>query len=247
MGAVEYAGLSDVGRQRSGNQDRWGADAAQRLFIVADGVASSNNGELAAEMVVELLPTYLRRHLESADPEDPAVPERLGRAIAELSNDVRTRGVNDPRLAGASTTMVAALVAGSRAFLAHLGDSRAYLYRDQQVHRLTRDHSLLQALIDAGEVDAGDADHHPARSVITRHVAMVPPALPDVAAVDLQPGDRILLCSDGLHGVVDDGSLAQILGAHASPDDGCAALIEAANGAGGPDNITAVVVDIAGR
>lgn len=246
MHTVEYAGLSDTGRERSGNQDRWGVDPGQNLFIVADGVASSSNGDLAAEMVVGLLPSYLHQHMQSAGLQDPADPELLGGAIAELSDAVRNRGTSDPEYAGASTTVVAIVVSGLRAAVGHLGDSRGYLCRDGQLYRLTRDHSLLQALIDAGEVDVKDARKHPTRSVITRHVAMAPPAQPDVSPVDLAPGDRILLCSDGLHGVVNDASLEQILGARHPAGETCAALIAAANQGGGPDNITAVVIDITG-
>lgn len=244
MRAVSYAGLSDTGRQRNSNQDRWGVDPSESLFIVADGVASSHHGDRAAEIVVDSLPKYLHRHLASVTLDDPAARERLANAIAEISKDLRTQGDNNPELAGASTTVVAALVVGLRALVGHLGDSRGYLYRDRQLHRLTRDHSLVQALIDAGEVDAQDARGHPSRSVITRHVGMTPPAHPDVAAVELRPGDRIMLCSDGLHGAVDDASLARILGAQHNPRDTCAALIGAANEAGGPDNVTAVVIDI---
>jgi PPM family protein phosphatase len=245
MSAVDYAGLSDIGRQRSSNQDRWAVDAEQRLFMVADGVASSSDGGLAAQMVVELLPSYLARYLKPLELDDAAAPAQLGRAVAELSDDLRAKGKTDARIAGATTTVVAAVVAGSRALVAHLGDSRAYLYRARQLHHLTRDHSLLEALIDAGEVAAEDADGHSARSVLTRHVAMRSPALPDVAAIDLRPSDRILLCSDGLYGVVDDASLAEILDLRREPGNACAALIDAANSAGGPDNITALVVDIA--
>lgn len=247
MHTVDYAGLSDKGRERSGNQDRWGVDPAQNLFIVADGVASSSNGDLAAEMVVAMLPAYLNRHMQSAGLPDPADPELLGGAIAEVSDAVRTRGTTDSEYAGASTTVVAVVVSGLRAAVGHLGDSRGYLCREGQLFRLTRDHSLLQALIDAGEVDVKDVRKHPARSVITRHVAMAPPAQPDVSPVDLVPGDRILLCSDGLHGVVNDATLEQILGAGRPPGDTCAELIAAANEGGGPDNITAVVIDIPGR
>jgi PPM family protein phosphatase len=246
MGAVEFAGLSDVGRQRSSNQDRWGADAEQCLFIVADGVASSANGALGAQLVVDLLPTYVARHLTPAELGDSAAPERLGRAVAELSDEVRARGETDFSIAGASSTVVAVVIAGSRALVAHLGDSRAYLYREQQLQRLTRDHTLLQKLIDAHQVEIENADRHPARSTLTQHVAMPSPARPDTAAVDLRAGDRILLCSDGLFGVVDEPSLAQILASHHTPDDACAALVDAANGAGGPDNVTVVLIDIAG-
>jgi PPM family protein phosphatase len=244
MGAVEYAGLSDVGCRRTNNQDRWGVDAEQGLFMVADGVAGSTDGALAAQMVVELLPTYVARHLKPAELQDSSAAERLGRAVAELSDDLHAKGQTDARVAGATTTLVAALVAGSHALVAHLGDSRAYLYHAQQLHRLTRDHSLLQALIDSGELTVEQAEGHVAGSVITRHIAMPPPALPDAVALRVQDGDRILLCSDGLHGVVDHEPLTEILSANRDPADVCAALIAAAKDAGGPDNITAVVVDI---
>jgi PPM family protein phosphatase len=245
--AVEYAGLSDTGRQRTSNQDRWGVNPEQGLFIVADGVASSSHGDRAAEMVVDLLPQYLQRHLDSVGLDDPTAADRFGAAIADISDNLRTSGDSNPGLAGASTTVVAVVVSGLRALVGHLGDSRGYLYRNQQLMRLTRDHSLVQALVDAGEVEPQNAREHPSRSVITRHVGMAPPAHPTVSAVDLQPGDRVMLCSDGLHGVVDDESLAQILGSQPSPHDACAALIQAANNGGGPDNITTIVIDVVGQ
>jgi protein phosphatase len=245
---VQFAGLSDVGLLRANNQDRWGADEDQALFIVADGVACSTDGALAAALVVELLPTYVARHLKPDDGADePAASqaELLGRAVIEYCNDFRAYTNTDERAAGANTTVVAAVVAGSHALLAHLGDSRAYLYRNQTLQQLTRDHSVIQDLIDANEVTLEEAERHPARATLTRHVAMYPRPLPDAAAVDLLPGDRILLSSDGLHGVVADASLAQTLDSHPEATDACAALIEAALQAGGPDNITAVVIDIA--
>ncbi len=243
MNPLPHAGRSDTGRKRSANQDRWGADVDQGLFVVADGVATSSNGELAAQMVTELLPAYLRRHL-TGGPDDPDAADRLGRAVGELSDDVHARGLADASLAGANSTVVAAVITGSRALIAYLGDSRAYLWRSQQLRLLTRDHSLIQELINRGEITAAEGAKHLARGVLTRHVGMAPPARPDTAAVELHPGDRILLCSDGLHGVVGDAVIAEILGAQRDPSDACDALIAAANTAGGPDNITVIVVDI---
>ena len=243
MSALSYAGCSDVGRRRDRNQDRWGLDEDQGLFMVADGVASSSDGALAAQMAIDLLPGYVGRHLDTGQSEQPSASERLGRAVAELSDDLYARGRTDARLAGATTTLVAAVITESQATIAHLGDSRAYLYRDQLLHRLTADHSLLRVLIDTGTVEAADAAAHPARGVITRHVAMKPPALPDASVVTLMPGDRLLLCSDGLHGVLTDTVLGQILDSRSDPNEACTALIAAANDAGGPDNITAVVID----
>jgi protein phosphatase len=242
--ARNFAGLSDIGRIRATNQDSWGAYPQQSLFVVADGVACSTDGALAAALVVELLPTYVGRHLKPDELDGAAAAELLGRAIVEYCDDFRAFAATDERAAGANTTVVALVVAGARALIAHLGDSRAYLFRDQQLRQLTRDHSVIQDMIDSGEVSAEDAERHPARAILTRHVAMFPQALPDAAAVDLLPGDRILLSSDGLHGVVDDPALARILEDHPEPADACEALIAAALQAGGPDNVTAVVVDI---
>lgn len=239
----KFAGLSDIGRIRATNQDSWGVYPDRSLFIVADGVACSTDGALAAALVVELLPTYVSRHLKPDNLDDEAAADLLGRALVEYCDDFRVFASTDDRAAGANTTVVAVVVAGSRALVAHLGDSRAYLFRDQRLQQITRDHSVIQDMIDAGEVSVEEAERHPARAILTRHVAMFPRALPDAAAVELLPGDRILLSSDGLHGVVDDPSLAQILDSHPDPAGACEALIGAALRAGGPDNVTAVVID----
>lgn len=243
MPATTYAGLSDLGRQRSRNDDRWGSDPAQGLYLVADGVGSTAHGDIAAALVVEQLPSYVARHFAGADLQDGQAPARLERAIVEMCGDLHARSLVDSELAGAGTTLVAAMIIDSHVVIAHLGDSRAYLYRDGQVRRLTSDHTLVQAVVDAGQITEEEAAHHPKRSIVTRQVLMPPPAKPDVGTFDLRPGDRILLCSDGLHGVVDDTTLAAVLTSHPDPSDACRALIEAANRGGGPDNITAVVVD----
>jgi protein phosphatase len=246
MLTTTYAGLSDLGRQRSRNDDRWGADPTQGLYIVADGVGSTSHGDMAAELVVELLPTYVARHFAGVDLRDGRagdVTARLGRAVVEMCSDLHARSLTDSQLAGAGTTLVTVVINDSHAVVAHLGDSRAYLYRDRQVQRLTSDHTIVQAVMDAGELSEEEAARHPNRSIVTKHVLMTPPAKPDVNVLDLQPGDRILLCSDGLHGVVDDATLAAILTDQPDGADACRALIACANDAGGPDNITVVVVD----
>jgi PPM family protein phosphatase len=243
MAFMPYAGFSDLGRKRARNDDRWGADTALGLYVVADGVGSTSHGDLAAALVVEMLPGYVARYLAGGDLRDARVTEKLGRAMTEMCNDLYARSRTEPLLASADTTVVAAVINDSRAAIAHLGDSRAYLYRDRQVNRLTSDHTVVQAVIDAGELTPEQAAHHPSRSVVTRHVLMAPPANPDVRVLDLRPGDRILLCSDGLHGLVDDATLAAILTDYPDPGASCQALIDAANEAGGPDNITALVVN----
>ncbi len=214
------------------------------LYVVADGIACSNNGELAAHVVTQVLPTYLQRHLDPCDIGEADAATRLGRAVADVSDELYALGRSDRRVTGTGTTVVAALVGPARAVIAHLGDSRAYLYREGALQRLTADHNLVEALVHAGEVSAAEAAAHPGRNMLTRHVAMPPPALPDTCAVDLRPGDRILLCSDGLHGVVDGMVISEVLDTRNDPGEACDALVDAANDAGGPDNVTVVVIDI---
>ncbi|OBJ51443.1 PP2C family serine/threonine-protein phosphatase [Mycobacterium sp. 1423905.2] len=244
MYALDYSALSDVGCHRSDNQDRWGTDVDQNLFMVADGVGGSRDGALAAQTMVDVLPQYVAHHLPPDHRDDPNAPERLARAVSELSDDLHAKAQQDARFEGANSTLVTAVVAGPRALVAHLGDSRAYLHRDGQMRRLTRDHTLVQALVDAHAVDAADTGRHRARSIVTKYMGMQPPARADGGAVDLRPGDRLLLCSDGLHGVVSEVSVGQILDANPDPGYACAALIAAARDAGGPDNITALVINV---
>ena len=123
MDATRYSALSDVGCERSENQDRWGADPDQRLFLVADGVGGSRDGALAAQTMVDVLPRYVAHHLPADQREAPDAPERLGLAIAELSDDLHAKAQKDARYAGANSTLVALVVVGARALVAHLGDS----------------------------------------------------------------------------------------------------------------------------
>jgi PPM family protein phosphatase len=246
MYETEYSALTDVGCQRSENQDRWGVDGDQSLFIVADGVGGSRDGALGAQTMVDILPRYVAHHLPPDQRDAPDASERLGRAVSELSDGLYAKAQTDARFAGANSTLVAAVIAGSRVLVAHLGDSRAYLCRERQLQRLTRDHTLVQALVDAHQVDPEDTRVHRARNVVTKYMGMQPPARADASAVALHAGDRILLCSDGLHGVVDQASLVQILESNPDPGYACAALIAAARDAGGPDNITALVINVLG-
>lgn len=181
MDATRYSALSDVGCERSENQDRWGADADQRLFMVADGVGGSRDGALAAQTMVDILPRYVAHHLPPDQREAPDAPERLGRAISELSDDLHTKAQKDARYAGANSTLVAIVVVGARVLVAHLGDSRAYLYREGQLTQLTKDHTLVQSLVDANQVQAEDAGNLRVRNVVTRYMGMKPPRGPTPA------------------------------------------------------------------
>lgn len=240
---LRYAGISDRGLRRERNEDSWGSYDELGLFVVSDGIGGAPAGDVASKQVVETLPALVTEHLGS--PPDLATTdasERLRAAVTELSAGLRGDSKATPRLAGMGATAVLAVVAGELALIGNLGDSRAYRWREHDLLRLTTDHTLAHALVDAGEITEDEADEHPARGLLTRYVGMEGEVLPDVQPVGLRPRDRLLLCSDGVTGMVDDGELQAILGEHDDPRRACRALVEAACEAGGSDNITAVVV-----
>jgi protein phosphatase len=238
-----WAGFSDRGRVRERNEDRWSADADLGLFIVSDGMGGRPAGEVASEVVVAALPTLVAHHF-GAEPDlaAPDAPQRLRTVLTELSTELREGSQDTPRLAGMGATAVVALVSHTTALIAHVGDSRAYLLRGRSLHRLTQDHSLAQALIDAGAITDQQAAGHPARGQLTRHMGMVGEVSPDACRVDLQSDDQLLLCSDGLTSMLDDAGIQAILNRSPDPQHACRALTQAANDAGGTDNITVLVI-----
>ena len=252
---ILHSGLTDTGRVRAGNEDAWAADPAQGLYIVADGMGGHNAGEIAAQLVVHSLPKLVRKRIgngggngdgTAASPPRTAkaLARRLRSAVARLNREVYEHSMSDPDLRGMGATVVAVMVRGTEAVVVHLGDSRAYLLRDGKLKPLTKDHSVVQALIDLGEITEAEAATHPERNRITASVGMPGDATPDTKRVHLREGDKLLLCSDGLANMVADAEIGQILGRRRSPEMVCQDLVDAANVAGGHDNITAVVVEV---
>jgi protein phosphatase len=240
---VCHAGLSDRGRVRAENQDRWAADPQLGLYVVADGLGGQAAGGVAAQVVVETLPLLVQRRLaDITDLSTPEAGERLTAAVAELSAWLRDAGQGRPGLEGLGAAVVVALVRGQWALIAHLGDSRAYLLRQGRLRCLTRDHSLTQLLLDCGEITPADVDRHPAHGRLTRYVGMEGEPLPEARGLPLRRGDQLLLCTDGLAGMVSEAAIRDVLRRESIPAGACAQLIAAANAAGGRDNATAVVL-----
>ena len=238
---LEHAALTDCGLVRHHNEDNWSADSTAGIYVVADGLGGHTAGELASKIVVEALPLLLKPRLPAIG-SLAGVTDTVREAVREVSRQVFQETQKDPTLYGMGATVVMAVVRQTSALVAHLGDSRAYRFRHGLLERLTRDHSVVQLLVDYGEITAEQAAIHPARGCVTRSVGMTGEAMPECRLIDLDPGDRLLLCSDGLVGMVSDTGIYEILAQGGSLETVCHRLVEAANDAGGRDNITVLLV-----
>lgn len=230
---LSWWAATDVGKVRTLNEDTYYADG--RLFAVADGLGGHLAGEIASKTAVLELAKSL-----SSPPDDRR--EALRRAFASANNAVITRSRESSEQTGMGTTLTVVLVEENSAYLAHVGDSRAYLFRDRKLTQLTKDDSLVNEMVDRGELSRAEASVHPQRNIITKAIGSEPTLVPQLYTLTMNQGDRLLLCTDGLCGIVDDKRIAELL--HMEDTKECAtSLIEAANEAGGSDNITVVVVD----
>jgi protein phosphatase len=228
---VEAGFATDIGKVREGNEDSFLVEPP--LYAVADGVGGALGGEVASRIAIETLE-------ELAHKGEGSLRDQVRRAN-EL---VFERSVADPQVAGMGTTLTAAWVEGGEAHLAHVGDSRAYLLRAGDLRQLTEDHTLVARMVKAGEITRDEADVHPHRNVIIRSLGFEPDVDVDESTVALLDGDRLLLCSDGLTGMVGEQQLKAILESEPAPKRAADQLVRAANRAGGIDNITVVVLDI---
>lgn len=214
------------------------------LFLVSDGMGGMNSGERAARLVVDALPDIVHEKLARvSDRSAETICEVLRTALIECSNHMIEVSRGDPVLDGMGATVVLLWLRGWTAYVAHMGDSRVYLYREGVLKQLTEDHSVVWSLLRYGLLTEEEAREHPARSHILQHIGMPDGAEPDVRHVGLQAGDRYLLCTDGLTGMLSDATIEEILSQHDDPQKACRELCDAANLAGGWDNITALIVD----
>ena len=241
---VSAAYLSDQGQVRAENQDACAADVRRGIFVVADGVGGASAGAVAAQAVVKVLPGLVAERV-AALPEatEAGIEAALKDAIVDLSDKVKAQTANDPELRGMSSTVVMALVRQRDVYIAHAGDSRAYLFRKGKLEQLTRDHSVVAVMVELGQITPEQARTHPNRNRITRCVGMKGSLSADVRHISVGPGCRLLLCTDGLTGMLTDEAIARILRREKDAKSACRRLIAEANRAGGHDNITALIVD----
>jgi PPM family protein phosphatase len=236
MRRIVAAGGTDVGRVREGNEDAY--LVADSVFAVADGMGGHLAGEIASAKALE--PVEALDGKVYADATEAATA--LRDAVVEANEAVSQLADDEPLYRGMGTTLTAVLVEGRRLHVAHVGDSRAYLLRDGSFSQLTDDHTLVQHLIDEGQITREEAASHPQRSIITRAIGVARDVDVDSMTLDLEPGDQVLLCSDGLTGVVSDEAIEAALTSDADESAIIAGLIEEANAGGGPDNITIVLL-----
>lgn len=243
-------GLSDVGRRRKNNEDSFLCDDALQLFVVADGVGGNAKGEVASAESVELVHSWVRRWRGTiaefnANPSEinaGTVRRLLENAVQSACYMVFGMGQLDPRQRGMSTTLSSLLVTKEMAYIAQVGDSRVYLFRNGRSAQLTEDHTLINFRLKLGLITPEEAVNAPGKNVITRAVGHQDYVEVDCIDIEIEAGDRFMLCSDGLHGYLDDGELDEMLAG--DRDVVAKRLVDLANDRGGKDNTTVVVVDV---
>lgn len=228
------AGMSHRGCVREVNEDAFLTDPTGALWVVADGLGGHGHGDLASDIVVDAF----ARLPHGAAGRSP-LQDAIAAAHGEIHRRARAEGLD-----AIGATVVALSIDGDRATVAWAGDSRLYLWRADFLEQLTRDHSLVQDLVDRGALDPAEAADHPDTNVVTRAVGASDRVEPAFREIGLRDGDRLLLCSDGLTRCVPDTGIAELLAGAATPEAVCRGLVEAALARGAPDNVSAVVVRI---
>ncbi len=248
---VAARGQTDVGRKRDHNEDSFLVDEDLGLYLVADGMGGHAGGGTASRIAVQSIRASLQTARE-ADPdlftrlgtlEDSPLREVLREAVETACQRIYQAAQSDPSLAGMGTTVTAAVLAGSNTFVAHVGDSRCYIARKGHIYQVSEDHSLVNEQLKAGAITPEEARNSRFKNIITRSVGFEADVTVDMMGLELEPGDRLVICCDGLSNLVDDEEILEIVTQtplEAAPER----LIELANDRGGDDNITAIVIQV---
>jgi len=235
---VRASSLTDVGRVRERNEDA--CFAGRHVFAVADGLGGHQAGEVASDLALASV-----RALDQTDARPAA--KGIADAVRKGNRAVHDRAESDESLQGMGTTMTAVVISGDTAFIAHVGDSRCYLIRGGAISQLSRDHTLVARMVSEGRLTPEQAEAHPQRSVLTRALGADRDVDVDELRITVMDGDRLLLCSDGLTGMLSDDEIRDFVTGGSDLDEICRRLIDAANERGGLDNITVVVIDVTGE
>lgn len=243
--ALTFFARTETGLVRPTNQDRYGVvfdqPALPASFILADGMGGHANGQLAAELAVSTLTEYLSQNLPERNVPETIV-DLMEDAIQKANVRIYMESLEDESNFGMGTTLTMVVIYEESIYLAHVGDSRCYLFRSNELEQLTRDQNLAGELVLSGVITREESRHHPNRNVLTQALGSSTYLTPEVLHVDRRHGDKLLLCSDGLHGPVPDQEVETVMRKAKTPEMATNQLIDLALEAGGPDNVTAIVI-----
>jgi protein phosphatase len=229
--------LTDRGRKRPSNEDAFGLSIEHGVYVVCDGMGGAAAGEVASNLAVAEMMQWLTQR-----PRTSPAPIEAAEAVTTANEAIFSRSQRNPTLNGMGTTLVALLVEDRHAWMVNVGDSRGYRLRDSHLEQVTLDHSLVEEQIRLGQMSRQEALRSPLKNVITRALGTQSVVTPDIFELETQPGDLFLLCSDGLVREIDDSVVESLLRLDVTLEEMCSRLVEAANEAGGHDNITCVLV-----
>jgi serine/threonine protein phosphatase PrpC len=241
--SLEFFGATDTGRARSNNEDAVALDHDAHLAVLADGMGGYNAGEVASGMATSFVKSELGRWLQEAagHATDADVRRAMDICVDNANRAIFNAANSNPQYAGMGTTLVVAVFRGHRLLMGHVGDSRGYRLRNGKLQQITRDHSLLQEQIDAGLITVEQAAFSSNKNLVTRAVGVEDTVLLEIHLHEVQPGDLYLMCSDGLSDMLDDAAIEQLLVSAEALEEAAGALIDAANDAGGKDNIAVIL------
>lgn len=232
-------GITDKGRLRQLNEDF--IYVGDKIFIVADGMGGHQAGEIASKMAVEQIKEYLYQQLNHTEDEEQII-DLIKEAIKHSNDSIRRYSLEHEQCEGMGTTVVICMMHLNKAFIANIGDSRAYLIRNKEMVQITRDHSLINEMIERGQLSKEQAKNHPQKNYITRALGTDDTVEIDFYKVDIQGEDMLLLCTDGLSGVLEDEAILDLI-IHTNDREKMAeALVNKANELGGPDNISIIII-----
>jgi PPM family protein phosphatase len=233
---ISVGARTDVGRVRSANEDSY--LVREPIFVVADRMGGHLAGDVASSTAV----STIEGHLSEAAPDQP---DSFATLVRGANRAIWEKAQSDSALRGMGTTCTLLYLDDATAHIAHVGDSRAYRLRDGTLEQLTEDHTLVARMVREGKLAPEEAEHHPQRSIITRALGVDSDVSVDLLAVELRPGDRLLLCSDGLSSMVEESSILDVLGREQDAQGAADTLVDRANEAGGEDNVTVLIIDVA--
>jgi serine/threonine protein phosphatase PrpC len=237
---LRVGSLTDIGKVREINQDSYAVDLDQGLFVVADGMGGHAAGEKASQLAVQVIEERLDAATIGSDEEE--LQSHIQTAIQEANRQILSMSMEEPSMRGMGTTATVLVTRGNQLYVGHVGDSRAYIVRNRRIDQLTEDHSIVAQLVRARAITPQEAARHPYRNVITRCLGMNADLEADTYHRELKPGDRLLICSDGLTGLVSDDEMLQHVASSDDPQKACQELVNLTLERGANDNVTVVLI-----